>query len=216
MDTEKFINYTRSNNVEKILDVGANCGDFTRLSLTALECSPESNRVVAVEADKSHEEALKAIGVPYFMEVLYSERKEKIFYKAKQGYGSGTGNSLFRELTDFYSEEHVVKEKVTTKTLDELFLHTYPSVFDFIKLDVEGAELEILKGGSGLLRRGVRHVLMEVACCEDDPYNLDAPQEIEVLHYMSSIGFKKIDCLEEHIHKGVVHKKDYLFKLTED
>jgi len=56
------------------------------------------------------------------------------------------------------AETRKVPVKVTT--LDEFLPATGLTGVDFIKLDVEGAELDVLKGASNLLRRSLRPVFM--------------------------------------------------------
>jgi hypothetical protein len=74
-----------------------------------------------------------------------------------------------------------------TITLDSLVkLRQLPKP-DLIKMDVQGAELDIIKGASETLK-SVNHVILELQKVE---YNKGAPLSDAVIAYMNEIGF---DC----------------------
>ncbi len=58
---------------------------------------------------------------------------------------------------------------------------------DLIKMDVQGAEMDVLQGASEVLKT-VKHVILELQTVE---YNKGAPLKDTVIEYMDSIGF---DC----------------------
>lgn len=57
---------------------------------------------------------------------------------------NSTGDSIYKENTSFYDNSNVIIKK--TNTLDHFFKDKNIS-FDFIKIDVQGSEIPILKGG---------------------------------------------------------------------
>jgi hypothetical protein len=59
-----------------------------------------------------------------------------------------------------------------------------------IKMDVQGAELDVLKGAEETLKTA-KHVILELQRVE---YNKGAPLKDTVIEYMDSLGF---DCLGE-------------------
>ncbi len=61
---------------------------------------------------------------------------------------------------------------------------------DFMKLDTEGSELEIMEGATGLLEEDVLGVLIEVAFC---PYQVDRPLFPEVDKFLRDRGFLMYD-----------------------
>ena len=77
--------------------------------------------------------------------------------------------------------------------LDRLFPD---DVFDFIKIDVQGSELDILKGGKNLVSRA-RALLLEVATSD---YNPGAPRKEEVVAYCLANGFKQAITVEVIVH----------------
>jgi len=162
-----------------ILDIGAQVGDFYR------ECKqtwPDS-QVMMVEATQECEPYLKDTGGNYLIAVLSDEKKTIPFYKTKLA-ETNTGNSVYRELTSAYSDDNLIVEDRETTTLDELY-DGYTTIFDLVKLDTQGSEIDIMNGGSRLLKN-TAVVILEVSHVE---YNEKAPLVEEVKEYMESIGF---------------------------
>ena len=100
------------------------------------------------------------------------------------------GNSYYRENTQYspaaehlFSENHAVVKK--TKTLDTVVKERGFPLPDLIKMDVQGAELDILKGATETLRT-CKDLILELQVGE---YNTGAPMKDEVISYLESIGF---------------------------
>jgi hypothetical protein len=92
-----------------------------------------------------------------------------------------------------------------TTTLDTLFP---TQTFDFIKIDCQGAELEILKGGVSLVGRA-DVVLLE--CPFAGQYNEGCPSFCEYIQYMNSIGFVPFDISELHYIQNMTFQIDIVF-----
>ena len=162
-----------------ILDIGAQVGDFYR------ECKgiwPDS-QIMMIEATKECEPYLKDTGGNYLIAVLSDEKKKIPFYKTKVA-DTNTGNSVYKELTSAYSDKNLIVEQRNTYTLDELY-DGYTAVFDLVKLDTQGSEIDILNGGSHMIKN-TSVIIVEVSHVE---YNEKAPLVEEVKEYMESIGF---------------------------
>ena len=162
-----------------ILDIGAQIGDFYR------ECKqtwPDS-QIMMIEATKECEPYLKETGGNYLIAVLSDTKKVVPFYKTKLA-DTNTGNSVYKELTSAYSDDNLIVEQRNTYTLDELY-DGYTATFDLVKLDTQGSEIDILNGGSRLIKN-TSVVIVEVSHVE---YNEKAPLVDEVVEYMDSIGF---------------------------
>jgi len=108
------------------------------------------------------------------------------FYLESHG---GFTNSLIAEFTrsrdkelkkSHFNKSEVTQIQVETKSLDDL-LQELGFIPDFIKIDVEGAELLVLGGGSKTLSR-VKGLMIEVSS-----------QKKEVFELTSAHGFLPID-----------------------
>jgi FkbM family methyltransferase len=163
---------------KRILDIGAHRGDFTSQCRNQFPLA----YFYLIEAEQFHEYMLK--NENYKIAFLSDVSGEKTFYKSRFMEGN-TGDSFYRENTHYYRDDAVIMETVQTTTLDEIF--TNGETFDFVKIDTQGSELDILKGGVNLLKNTYAF-LLEVSISE---YNIGAPKKEEVVKYVESLGFTK-------------------------
>lgn len=78
--------------------------------------------------------------------------------------------------------------RVPVERLDDVLKMRGIARVDFIKLDVEGAELAVLQGAPELLRRSPRPVILtEVQDIRTEPWGYRAA---EILSFLSSLGFQ--------------------------
>jgi FkbM family methyltransferase len=117
-----------------------------------------------------------------------SNNEEMILHEAN----NGQSTSLFEFGTheSNYPEIEVVKEiKVLTKRLDSLAIKF--ENFDFLNLDIQGAELQALKGlGDKLL--SISYIYSEV---NREAVYIGCAQVAEIDNYLSSRDFKRIDTI---------------------
>jgi len=189
-----------------ILDIGANCGYFSK------ECHsiwPNAS-IFMIEGNPVCEPMLKETGFPFMITLLSDAVKDAIFYQRSCG-GTSTGDSLYLEDTPWYSTENLIQSKRQTTTLNELYKNESKS-FDFIKLDVQGSEIDILRGGEEIVSKA-KHILLEVPAANSKPYNIGSPTNEEVLSYMNKIGFYPSIEIEEILHpiERYLIQKDILF-----
>src|SRR5258708_36436416 len=77
---------------------------------------------------------------------------------------------------------------VNVTTLDEFLSATALTDVDFVKLDVEGAELDVLKGASNLLRQSLRPIfLVEVYDIRTQPWGYAAR---EIVRFLTERSFE--------------------------
>ena len=146
---------------------------------------------IVFEAMDSSEFLFKERGLKYHMGVLSDESgKEVDFYQNDVHPG---GNSYYKEneevnpeTVNYFNESH--RRRLKTVTLDAVRrLKNFPAP-DMIKMDVQGAELDVLKGAVETLST-VKHVILELQVVE---YNKGAPLKDAVIAYMDTQEF---DCL---------------------
>jgi FkbM family methyltransferase len=184
---------------DRILDIGANIGQF---HLIAKKSFP-SSFVFSIEASKECEDSLKAITDSYYIGMLAKDNSQYKFYKRK-GDPTCTGNSFYKELTEFYSDDQLDIINEEGIMLDDLFEEN--SEFDLIKIDTQGSELDIITGGINLCKKA-KGILLEVSLTQ---YNEGAPLYKEVVEFMKGIGFTLTEILDESRNHGA-HQQDILF-----
>lgn len=142
-----------------VLDIGAHHGFYTILAakkvgssgrVVAFEPSPRELRRLAFHLKVNH-----IVNVEVEPFALASEDGQRMLFLVD---GRDTGcNSLRPPAVSEPTREINVK----TKSLDDyLGQHQNIGNIDLVKMDVEGAELEVLKGAARLLRRNPRPVFM--------------------------------------------------------
>lgn len=181
-----------------ILDIGANVGQF---HVYARHFYPHSY-IFSIEASVACEPALQLITDQYHIGLVAAENKEYQFYTRKDAPGA-TGDSIYKELTPYYSDENTEVQILQGITLDSMFPRGF--IFDLIKMDTQGSELDIIRGGQNVCSHA-RGILMEVAV---DTYNAGAPTKQEVLDYMQDFKFAPIGIfgMEYHpIHKTAIQE----------
>jgi FkbM family methyltransferase len=183
----------------RILDIGANVGQFHQI---AKKTFPESY-IFSIEASKECEPYLKQITDHYLITMLAKDNSEYDFYSRKND-PTCTGNSIYKELTQFYSDNQLDIIKKKGIKLDDLF--TEDTEFDLIKIDTQGSELDIIMGGTNLCSK-TKGILLEVSLTQ---YNENAPLYDEVIQFMDNFNFKIGEILDEQNNHGS-HQQDILF-----
>jgi FkbM family methyltransferase len=159
-----------------IYDIGACVQHWTR---KAKEVWPEVNYYL-VDAAKSVEPFLQTD--PYAIGVLSNADGKLIdFYEDTENPG---GNSYYKETSGAFTDKH--RSKRTTITLNTLVEKNRWMLPDMIKLDVQGAELDVLKGADRILIN-CKDIILEA---QHVNYNDGAPKFEEVKTYLESIGFE--------------------------
>lgn len=189
--------------INSILDVGANVGKFYQ---DIKNIFPDAYYYL-IEANPECSAFLQVLGIDYHIGVLSDSIKPVTFYTNVQDKLS-TGASVYRENTHHFSDENVIETRYEATTLDTLLPN---QTFDLIKLDVQGSELDIIKGGP-IMISNCKLLLLELSCL---PYNQNAPLEDEVINYLRTIGFVEIEelgCWYNDSHTLV--QRDVLFLNT--
>ncbi len=185
-----------------ILDIGAYHGNWSKM---VHEIWPKA-AIVMIEANADHLPTLSSIPWAHTEITLLGDKNQKsVNYYATQT-DNTSGNSIFKEQTHVFDNCEIRKLPMTT--LDEIVQKNTSKKIDFIKIDTQGSELSILKGGKETLKK-TEFVLLETQILE---YNLRAPNMLEIATYMEKIGFRVFDLLETHyIPTGELIQIDFLF-----
>lgn len=200
MNYIKLINYS---NPKRFLDIGAHTGDFTE-NLTRLAPNCE---VIMVEANPNCEPYLQKSKFGYDM-VALSNKQGKAELFVEKANAIGTGASLYKENTDWYADGKFEKVEVELDTLDNRSYFGY-EVIDLVKMDVQGAELDILEGGRKTITRS-KYVLIETSLVV---YNHGAPMIDAIVPKMKEYGFYMEDFMDyQRFPNNQVFQLDILFK----
>lgn len=140
-----------------IFDVGANLGDWTKI---VLQINP-SSQIHAFEPSKKTFAMLAANNFAENVRLnnfgLGSESGQREFFSAGD---DSTVSSLYNR-GEIINSDTLEKEIVNLETVDEYCLNNNIESINFLKIDVEGNELEVLRGGEQLLKSG-RIAVMQI------------------------------------------------------
>ena len=185
MSINKIKNYFEPNS---ILDIGANVGQFYNEIKTIFP----NAYCYLIEGSENCKPALETLNVDFSISLLSDIEKEVNFYVRKSE-PRCTGNSIYRENTSFYDDDQIVIEKKKTQTLSKLLKN---KIFDLIKIDVQGSEIDIINGGLEIIKES-KGILLEVSLIE---YNQNAPTKDFVYKYMDNLGFKPVEIIGDINH----------------
>ena len=183
--------------VRRALDLGAFEGKWTTL---LREIYPAA-QVIMVDANADKEPLLRTLG-DYRIAVLGdTDGKEVDYFKCQDG-DAGSGNGIYRENTAF----SFAPEKRKCVTLSALLGSA--EGFDLIKMDVQGAELDVIRGGLPIVRNS-RYLLLEL---QTHNYNLGAPHFEEVVAFLHGENFAVIDIVDLMYSGDKLIQVDVLFR----
>ena len=200
------MNYFKLNELtrpKRVLDIGAHVGDFTSiLSKLSPECE-----FVMVEANPHCKPYLSKFSYPYHILALSNYVGTTSLYIEKANH-IGTGASIYRENTEWYGDDKFELVETPVNTLDNL--NFFPNeMVDLVKIDVQGAELDILNGGTKTIKRS-KYLLLEVSTLQ---YNIGAPLMDKVVDKLKEYEFVIEDILEyQKLHDGSIFQLDILFR----
>ena len=161
-----------------IYDVGACVGHWTR---TARSFWPDA-KFFAFEAMPEAEPILAAQGAEYHIDVLSDQDGREVHWH--QNTTLPWGNSYYCENSEHFSKDKFVVRKA--KTLDTVVSERKFPAPDLIKIDVQGAEVDVLKGAANTLKN-VKHLIVEL---QHTDYNAGAPKALESVPVIEDLGFK--------------------------
>lgn len=171
-----------------IYDVGACVLNWTN---GAKRIWSESEYIL-FEAMEESEEIFKETPYQYEIAVLSDQNdKEVTFYKNAD---YPWGNSYYMENPELSPRANELfgqsQNQFTrlTKTLDSIRQNRNFPYPDLLKIDVQGCEVDILKGAADVLQN-VEHLIVEL---QHVPYNIGAQLENESIPFIESLGFELV------------------------
>lgn len=187
-----------------LLDVGAHLGGFAR----AMQAAAPGCVATLVEPNPHCHAALAATGCELHR-VAASDTGGEATLNLTREWLQSTGASLYRENTEFFRDEVLEQASVPRARLDDLFPNRR---FDFIKIDTQGSEMDVLRGAAGLVRQA-DHVLIEISLVE---FNRGGALPEAVFGAMAELGFRPALVTEFHrlrdVRDGGLLQIDVLFE----
>ena len=177
-----------------VYDIGACVLHWERHAKAAW---PDS-KFVLFDAEPGVERILMESGHPYHIGILTDrDNREVDFYHWLENPG---GNSYYKEITPGWEQYGFKKTGYTLDTIVKLNNFPLP---DLIKLDVQGAEIDVLKGAKTCLEH-CTDVILEA---QHKTYNEGAPRVDDVIKFMDEIGFVLIANINRVEFDGDYHFK---------
>ena len=175
-------------------DIGANDPFSVEGQQAVLKRLMPATRFFLFEAMAKHEPALIRSKEPYALVLLgETDGAEKTFFESKS-FALGTGDSYYLERTATYAPEARVATRHVTRRLDSVVEERGWPLPDFMKLDTQGSEIDILKGAPRCLAHA-RGLQIE---CNVLRYNEGAPLLADVVAFARAAGFRVYDILQLH------------------
>lgn len=169
----------------------------------AIEIWPES-KIILFDAIDLFENLYSKNSYDYHLGVLSNESNKIVrFYQNDEWFG---GNSYYRENPKYskpaeylYDESKIVE--LSTITLDDVVKNRSFPAPDLIKMDVQGAELDIIMGATESLKT-CEHLIIEL---RDVEYNIGSPEREVVIDYLASQGFESMGMFSNNGPDGDYH-----------
>lgn len=187
-----------------MLDVGAHLGEFTQAFLEVFPgCLP-----TLIEPNPHCRD--KLLRLPFERhEVAASDVAGKGELFLSKTWLQSTGSSLYRENTGYFDDETAIRHEVDKARIDDLLAGRQ---FDFVKIDTQGSEVDVLVGGQAVLAKA-DYIQIEVSLVD---YNIGGARAEDVFAQMAQMGFKCADVMEfnrmPQLHDNALLQIDVLFE----
>ena len=205
------------NDIEYIFEVGARYGDesiklsqvFPKSKIWSFECNPNTVKIC--------EKNLKNYNQIEFCQFGLGDKNEiKPFYSFVAG--NDGASSLLKRID--YDEVQICTGNVEIKKLQEVVKEFNVPYIDLLCMDVQGFELNILKGCEDFIKK-IRYVIMEepksiinTLYLPENTYSkyIGAPSHSDINIFMENNGFIEIERVQENFIEDNVMYKNLNFK----
>ena len=176
--------------IDSVLDIGAHKGDWIK---RFKEHFPNV-KSLTIEANADHGADITALVGSYNGETDYYMCEDE---------KNNHGNGIYKENTNV----PFTSVRRNINTLDKLL---GDQTFDLIKMDVQGAELDIIQGSPGFIHKA-KFLWLEL---QPHHYNIGAPSAGKVIGYLHQIGFEMVTIDEMNTGNGMILGMDVIFVNT--
>lgn len=183
--------------LKTVYDIGAFKGEWS----ASLKKYYHNVEIILFEGNPEYNEILSNSGFQFFNIVLSNPGREYVdFYN-----GTNSGDSYYKETTKHYDNQRSIK--LQSFTLDSIIKKQDLPWPNFIKIDTQGSELDILLGAE-LILNYVDLIYIE---CPIIKYNEGAPNISDYLEFFKSKNFIPVDIFEIHRSENTLLQIDIMF-----
>lgn len=185
-------------NVKWILDVGANVGD---VSVAALEAYPEASIICFEPVNNTFKTLSNRLeqysNRSHLFNYALSDKEEVgvINITSEHGANSISPQAEFHQEFNPHVRE-LSKEQIRLVRLDDIYAKFPNQKIDIMKIDVEGHELNVLKGGASFIANNVKVVIIEISLMRDQSIGNQAV--FEIFNFFNEIGFCLVNVMDLH------------------
>jgi FkbM family methyltransferase len=191
-------------------DIGANIGIY---SCVLAQISRSAANIHSFEpADHIRKKLIRNLNLNSFQALninpfgLGSENSEKEFFEVKEGvYRGGVSSFVQNENYDSLGADNYNARTVPVRTLDSYVEDAGVESIKFMKIDVEGFEIEVIRGAKASIERFRPFILLEF----DD--NRHKGHADEMREFFLSLGYEGFDPFLNH---GKLGFKEWMFEST--
>ena len=187
-----------------VYDIGANCGNFTKLVRKFMPGS----EVIGFEAFDFHKQVHDFFEFRTYFVGLSNVNEKRRFYfgenEADIRSNVGNGNSYYKENKEISRSNTSYENSVEIQCyrLDDFKESNNLPDPDIVKIDVQGAEKDVILGGINTIKKA-KILFLELPFVE---YNIGAPKREEIIDILKFLGFSR----NQEINK-TPYDADYIF-----
>lgn len=167
----------------RILDIGANVCETADI-MRDIWCDAD---ILLFEGNNQCESIFINKRYKYHIKLLGKANDTVKFYKTKWS-TLCSGNSIYRETSSTYDDNTVIIEMLPIYKLDDIVT----DIYDLIKLDTQGSELDIIHGGLQTVSKA-KVIIVEVSLKQ---INTGGCSKYDIMNILKQLNFDYIQTLE--------------------
>lgn len=198
----QVLNHLKNRNLipNGFLDVGAHFGETHDIIRPIFP----DKRIFSFEANPNCANELVSRGIEHLICLLGNETKNSAKLFLNPDNLTSTGVSIYKEKSNYF--ENATTIDVPMYRLDDIV--PIEANLDFLKMDVQGAEIDVLEGANKLIPT-IKWIFLEVSFVN---LNEGAPLFDDVYMYLRNLGYRITDeCEPTYVNDRLV-QTNYLFE----